>query len=103
MSRHLFLADSLESLVRVGDRRQFSLGDDDFREVLETTSNSLLAGTVSLANFENARVKGKPCVSYREYDVHLLLRSISQQLRRRFRLAPGSRDEMVRMLIVVWN
>lgn len=99
MSRRLFSADSLEGLVRVGDRRQFSLGDEAIRDVLEATSNSLLAGAVSLANFKKGHLKGKPCVSYPGYDAHLLLRSISQQLRRRFRVASGSRDELVRGLI----
>ena len=99
MARDLLGQDALEGLVRAGDRRQFRFGQQTYKDVLREAGSLIRSGALNFDNFNTTVIKNKTCVSYAKYDVHLSLRAITKYLRRRYKLAPPSRDMVVRGLI----
>jgi len=100
MSKQIFSAKALSAVVRAGDSRQF---DVDLKgagaAIIQAASDEALKGAINLANFKKTKLKGKECVSYKEYSTALLLRVLTRYYTRRLRVSLRARDRIVRGVI----
>ncbi|MFC0202916.1 antiviral reverse transcriptase Drt3a [Novosphingobium soli] len=100
MGHAVFSAGGLAQVVRAGDSRKFKVdlkGDRD--NIIEAASINALAGGVNLSDFHRTRFRGKPCVSYNDYERALVLRSVARHLKRRLRVRTPDRTKAVRGVI----
>lgn len=100
MGYSVFSAGSLSQVVRAGDSRRFNVDLKNQRDlIIAAASDSALASAVRLDLFNVTTLKGKPCISYGDYERALVLRSIARHLKRRLRVQMPDRNKAVRGVI----
>lgn len=101
MPSYVFSERAFASVIKVGDSARFGINLQTDREaIISTLLNSSRGRTVSLKPYHVTALKSRPCYSIKNYDAHIVLRSISRFLVRRFRVRMPSRDRIVRDVIL---
>ncbi|MGE6497107.1 antiviral reverse transcriptase Drt3a [Cupriavidus metallidurans] len=96
----LFTDGAFARVMRAGDSRRFNID-------LKTNRAAIVAEAVATAGTGNAEfskafktlIKQRQCHSIKNYSHSLILRSIARYLGHRFRIAPRSRDSLVKEVI----
>lgn len=100
MGYSVFSAGSLSQVVRAGDSRRFNVDLKNQRDlIIAAASDNALTSAVRLDLFNVTTLKGKPCISYGDYERALVLRSIARHLKRRLRVKMPDRNKAVRGVI----
>ena len=100
MGYSVFSTGSLSRVVRAGDSRRFNVDLKNQRDLIITAaSDKALTSAVRLDTFHVTTLKGKPCISYGDYERALVLRSIARHLKRRLRVMMPDRNKAVRGVI----
>jgi hypothetical protein len=100
MGYTVFSAAGLSQVVRAGDSRRFNVDlKNDRNAIIDAVSLSALAGSVRLNQFHTTKLRGKPCVSYSDYEHALVLRSVARHLRKRLKVTLHDRNRVVRGVI----
>jgi reverse transcriptase-like protein len=104
MRLHTFSALSLAKVIRAGDSHRFSVNLAKNREAIITSAvKAANEAEIDFTPTHTARVNKRSCVSLKNYNASLALRSVSVHLSRKFQLKLMNRDEIVLGVIRALN
>lgn len=92
-------ANTLARMMRAGDSRRFRIDLAKNRTVILAGALEAAAQPPDYSAAFPATVKGRECVSLKNYSLNLILRAISRYLTWRFGLRVRGRDEIVREVV----
>lgn len=96
-----FSVNALARCIRAGDSERFGIDlKKDRAAILADAAANANAGSVNLDSYHVVTLKGRRCVSQKkEYEAHLVYRSLSRYINRHFKLKIRSRDEIIRGVV----
>ena len=100
MLARVFSPEEMARVIRAGDPHRFGVDlKNDRKALLTLAAERANKHLVDLSKFNSFRLGGKPCVSYDDFESHLILRLVSRYVQRRLRVALPNRDAIVRGVI----
>lgn len=100
MNRPVFTTHALRRVMRPRDRIRFGVDLKTGRDLLlEEALEYAETPPTSAPPFRIVQARGKDCVSYQDYSVHLTHRTIARYISRRFRVYPLSRSVIVQSVL----
>lgn len=92
----VFSTRAISRAMRAGDSHRFDLDVIQQGESLaEALAEDVTNRRVALTGFVQAQARGKPCITYPDYNQTLVLRILAAYIARRFRTTPPNRDRVV--------
>lgn len=99
-SFHVFSPASLARVIRASDSTRFGLSfSKGSKALLEDISKKAMDGAISFSSYQHDEIRGKRCVSYQDFDTHLVLRSMTKVLTRQSGVSTKSRERIVRGVV----
>lgn len=100
MAFQLISVSSFSRSIRAGDSKRFSVNLKKHRkEILEDVTREALTAPPILAPYAKTKIRGKACVSYQRYNDNLVIRAISDHLRRRLRVSTIDRNASIEGIV----
>lgn len=96
LQSRIFSPQHISRFVRAGDSQRFQIDLKKNKEtIISDVSEAILDDSIDFTKFNLSQIKGRPCVSYSDYGTNLLMRVITHQLSKRFRVRFPNRDRMI--------
>ena len=96
MTASVFSEGALAKVIRAGDSKRFDIDLAKNRDaIVQDAATAAASSNIKFLPFFTTPIKGRLCISTKHYSTHLVFRSISKHLMRRFHVKLPSRDEIV--------